>query len=165
MKYNSFSSPFDFFDFDVFDLTFFSLGSSSFLSSDSFLSWLLMIFSSDNYAYKKVFKYKNKGGKKNVELIFFFREEDDKYIITLEPNDKIFIYDLDLKKGHKFLDSIPIEIINQKVIGYQEKFDLFLEALEQNNEENKNERLYEETIDIISKKGNFSLLISLFTKI
>ena len=123
------------------------------------------ITTTNNYAYKKVFKYKNKGGKKNVELIFFFREEDDKYIITLEPNDKIFIYDLDLKKGHKFLDSIPIEIINQKVIGYQEKFDLFLEALEQNNEENKNERLYEETIDIISKKGNFSLLISLFTKI
>ena len=42
---------------------------------------------------------------------------------------------------------------------YQDKLDLFLEALKQNNEEKKNELLYKETIELYSKKSNFSFLI------
>ena len=112
--------------------------------------------STNKYAYKKVFKYKNKGGK---ELIFFFGEEEDKYIITLEVKDKTFIYDVKLEKGHKFLDNIPRENINQNIMKYQDKLDLFLEALKQNNEEKKNELLYKETIELYSKKKTILILI------
>ena len=118
--------------------------------------------STNKYAYKKVFKYKNKGEK---ELVFFFGQEEDKYIITFEAIDKTFIYDVKLEKGHKFLDNIPKENINQNIMKYQDKLDLFLEALKQNNEEKKNELLYKETIELYSKKSNFSFLISLFSKI
>ena len=118
--------------------------------------------SSNKYAYKKVYKYKNKGGK---ELIFFFGEEEDKYIISFDVKDKTFIYDVKLEKGHKFLDNIPKENINQNIMKYQDKLDLFLEALKQNKEEKKNELLYQETIGLYSKKSNFSFLISLFAKI
>ena len=118
--------------------------------------------STNKYAYKKVLKYKNKGEK---ELVFFFGQEDYKYIITFEVIDKTFIYDVKLEKGHKFLEAIPKENIDQKFLKYQDKLDLFLEALKQKREENKNELLYQEIIDLYSKKSNFSFLISLFAKI
>ena len=117
--------------------------------------------STNKYAYKKVYKYKNKGEK---ELVFFFGQEDYKYIITFEVIDKTFIYDVKLEKGHKFLEVIPKENIDQKFLKYQDKLDLFLEALKLNKEEKKNELLYQETIDLYSKKSNFSFLISLFPK-
>ena len=63
------------------------------------------------------------------------------------------------------MEAIPKENIDQKFMKYQDKLDLFLEALKQNREENKNELLYKETIDLYYKKGNFSFLISLFAKI
>jgi len=121
--------------------------------------------STNEYAYKKVYKYKKECGKKNVELIFFFQQEDNKYFINFKVKEETFIYDVELKKGHKFLDDKPKVNIDQKIMEYQDKLDLFLEALKQNNEENKNEGLFKETIDLYSKKGNFSLLISLFSKI
>ena len=118
----------------------------------------------NKYAYKKVFKYKNIGGKKNVELVYYYGEELDKYIITLEIKDKTFVYDVDFKKGHRHLSKIVPQIIKQD-IKYQDKLDLFLEALKENKEENKNQELYKETIELYSKKNSFSFLISLFTKI
>ena len=121
--------------------------------------------STNKYSYKKVYKYLYKGGKKGVELIFFFGQEEDKYIITFDVKDNIFIYDVELNKGHKFLDNIPKENIDQKIMKYQDKLDLFLEALKQNKEEKQNELLYQETISLYSSKSNFSFLISLFAKI
>ena len=84
----------------------------------------------------------------------------------MEIKDKIFIYDVDLKKGHKYLENIAKENIDQKKsIEYQDKLELFLEALKQNKEESKNQELYEETIELYSKKSSFTFLISLFAKI
>ena len=66
-----------------------------------------------------MFKYI--GEKKNVELIFYLAEENENYIIIFEVKGKPFIYDVDLKIGHKFLENIPKENINQKVMEYQDK--------------------------------------------
>lgn len=47
-------------------------------------------------------------------MLIFFIGKQDKYIIALEPKEKSFVYDVDLKKGHKYLENIvPIDI-NQK---------------------------------------------------
>lgn len=48
---------------------------------------------------------------------------------------------------------------------YQDKLDIFLEALKKNNEENKTRELYLKTIELYLKNNSFGLLISLFTKI
>ena len=120
--------------------------------------------SNNKFVYKKVFKFKNIGAKKKEQLIFFIGE-DDKYIINLELKEKSFIYDVDLKKGHKYLDNIAKVDIDQKSMDYQDKLDLFLEALKQNKEESKTQELYQETIELYSKKKGFSFMISLFAKI
>lgn len=50
-------------------------------------------------------------------------------------------------------------------MNYQDKLDLFIEALKESKEENKNKEYFQETIDLYSKKKGFSFLISLFAKI
>lgn len=120
---------------------------------------------SDNrFVYRKVFKLKNIGLKNNAKIIFFIGKED-KYIINFEIKEKYFIYDVDLKVGHKILPNIALGDIDQQKMEYHDKLDIFLEALKQNNEENKTRELYRETIELYLKKSSFSLLISLFTKI
>ena len=118
----------------------------------------------NKYTYIKVFKYKNIGAKKSNKLIFLFGEELHKYIISFENKDKTFIYDVEHKKSHKFLIDCFPEIIQQNIT-YQDKLDIFLEALKKNKEENKIQELYKEAIEFYSKKGKFSFLISLFSKI
>ena len=118
----------------------------------------------NKYAYKKVFKYKNVGAKKKVQLNFFYGKEIDKYMISFEVKEKTFIYDVEFKKGHRYLSKIVPDDINQD-IKYQDKLDLFLEALKKIKEENKIEELYKETIELYSKKSKFSFLISLLSKI
>ena len=118
----------------------------------------------NKYVYKKVFKYKNVGAKKKVEIDFLYGQEIDKYMISFEVKDKTFIYDLEFKKGHKHLKTLVPEEIKQN-IKYQDKLDLFLEALKEKKEENKIDELYKETIDLYSKKSMFSFLISLLSKI
>ena len=118
----------------------------------------------NKYDYKKVFKYKNVGGKKKVEINFVYGEEKDKYMISFEVKDKTFIYDVEFKKGHRHLTTIiPIDI--KQNLKYQCKLDLFLEALKEKNEENKIDELYKETIELYSKKSMFSFFISLLSKI
>lgn len=98
-------------------------------------------------------------------MLIFFIGKEDKYIITLELKEKSFVYDVVLKKGHKHLENIvPIDI-SQKTMNYQDKLDLFIEALKESKEENKNQELFQETIELYSKKKGFSFLISLFAKI
>jgi len=57
------------------------------------------------------------------------------------------------------------EDIEQTIIPLYNKLDLFLEALETNDENYKKEKLYDESIDLYKKKKKFILLISLFLKI
>ena len=118
----------------------------------------------DKYTYIKVFKYKNIGAKISEKLIFYFGEELHKYIISLEIKEKTFIYDVDLIKSHKFLANKIPEIIEQNIT-YQDKLDLFLEALKKNKEEDKIQELYKETIELYSIKRRFSFLITLLSKI
>ena len=115
----------------------------------------------ETYFYKKVFKFK---GKTNQKYSPEFEIGKDNYIISFEVKEDSFIYDVELKKGNKILKNIAKEIIDQK-IDYHKKLDIFLEALKKNNEENKDEALYKETIDLFEKKKGFSFLISLFIQI
>ena len=84
----------------------------------------------NKFVYKKVFKYKYKSGdpKKKVQINFVYGEEIDKYMISFEVKDKTFIYDVEFKKGHRHLTIITPNDIKQN-IKYQDKLDLFLEAL------------------------------------
>ena len=118
----------------------------------------------NKYIYKKVFKYKNVGGKKKIQLNFFYGNEDYNYMISFEVKEKTFIYDIELKKGHRILLIMIPDDIKQD-IKYQDKFELFLEALKKIKEENKIDDLYKETIELYSKKNRFDFLIKLFSKI
>ena len=119
----------------------------------------------DKIIYKKVLKFNNSKGIKKAEFSFYLGQEVDKYFITFEIESKTFIYDVVLKKRNKYLENIPKININQKSMEYQDKLDLFYEALKLNKEENKFQELYFETIELYSKKSSFSFLISLFSKI
>ena len=121
-----------------------------------------------SYFYKKVFKFKNiqdTSSKKTIKYNLDFNIGKDNYIVSFENKDNSFIYDVELKKGNKFLQNIAKENINQKVIEYYDKLDIFLETLKKNKEEDKIDRLFEETIELYSKKKDFSFLISLFVQI
>ena len=109
----------------------------------------------NKYTYKKVFKFKNIGGNKKIKLIFFIGEED-KYIIKFDIKNNIFIYDVDLKKGHKFLDFIAKEDMKQNLMEYPDKLDIFLDALKESKGEDKTKELYQETIELYSKRSTFS---------
>ena len=87
------------------------------------------------------------------------------YDIFFEVKNKIFIYEIKLQEYNKLLNNIPIKDIDQNQITIQNKLDIFLEALEKNNEINKIEILYKETIDLFKTKKKFSLLIFLFLKL
>ena len=69
-----------------------------------------------------------------------------------------------MKKGNKYLDNIVKENIDQSIVPFYNKFDIFIEALRENNEINNIEKLYKDTIAVYEKK-KFSLLISLFLKL
>ena len=87
------------------------------------------------------------------------------YDIFFEVKNNIFIYEIKLQEYNKLLNNIPIKDIDQNQITIQNKIDIFLEALEKNNEIKKIEILYKETIDLYKTKKNFSLLIFLFLKL
>ena len=109
---------------------------------------------------KKRIKEKDKNVYK-IESI----EGEDEYDIEFSVKENTFVYDTELKKGNKWLDNIIKEDIDQKIIPLYNKLDIFLKALENNNENNKKEKLYDEAIDLYKKKKKFSLLIFIFLKI
>lgn len=108
-------------------------------------------------------KEKDKKSSTNYKLEYTIGE--DSYEISFSVKENTFVYEPELKKGNKYIDNIVKESIDQDIILLQDKLDIFLEALEKNNETNKKEKLYEETITLYEKKKKFSLLISLFLKI
>ena len=87
------------------------------------------------------------------------------YDILFSVKENTFVYDAELKKGNKWLYNIVKEDIDQTIIPLYNKLDIFLEALEKNEEKNKIDILYDETINLYEKRKKFSLLISLFVKI
>lgn len=111
---------------------------------------------------KKNEKEKTKGEK---EYTINFIEGEHTYIISFDAKKKSFIYSPELKTGNIYLDNILEEPIEQNIVPLYNKLDIFLKALENNDENNKKEILYEDTIDLYEKKKKFSLLISLFLKI
>ena len=70
----------------------------------------------------------------------------------------------ELKTENKYLEFLE-EPIKQNIVPLYNKLNIFLEALQKNDENNKKEKLYEDTIDLYEKKKQFSLLITLFLKI
>ena len=135
------------------------------------------------YYYKKVFQFKGEVKKKAIQnskkltsdkkptidkkaIIFEFEICEDKYIVTFDIiADKSFVYDVELKTGKIILNSKVLKIIPQNVIKYNEKMDIFIDALKENKEEEKKAKLYKETIELFSKKKGFDFLIPLFVQI
>jgi len=133
---------------------------------------------SKTYLYGKIFKY-DKGPKKEEEnkiriiedkekvdeIEINFEIGNDNYIISFNIEDKLFYYDIELRKGNKFIENIEKEIIDQNILDYYKKFELFFEAINKNKEEAKIYTLYNEAINLYSQKNGFYFLISLFAKI
>ena len=86
-------------------------------------------------------------------------------MISFYADNRMFYYDIDLTKEIKYFSLFPRKSVDQNFLNYFQKLEVFLEALKQNKEEEKIERLYEETINLYSKKKGFYLLISLFISI
>ena len=115
------------------------------------------------YSYKKIFKANKPTGSKGNQYYFEFQVEDDKYIISFDSKGKTFVYDVSLEKGKK---RIKIKRkINQNILEYYEKMNIFIKSLKENNEENQIDTLYKETIDLYTIKKGFSFLIELFIEI
>ena len=80
--------------------------------------------------------------------------------------DDCFVYQPELKTGNKYLPNILEEPIKQNIVPLYIKLNIFLEALQKdNNLDKKEEKLYKDTIDLYENKKQFSLLITLFLKI
>ena len=131
------------------------------------------IIQKGNASYEEiVFKLKksnNNKGKKASSNNYTIKyiEGDDEYVISFYVKENSFVYEAELKKGNKYLDDIDIGkvSIDQNIIPFYSKLNIFIEALQENNEINNIEKLYEDTIALYEKKKKFSLLISLFLKI
>ena len=112
-----------------------------------------------------VFKLNIKKEKEKNNYKIEYIEGDDVYEILFSIEENTFVYDTELKKLNKCLVNCVKEDIDQKIIPLYNKFGVFLDALEKNNENNKIEKLYDETIDLYKNNKNFNLLLSLFLKI
>ena len=89
----------------------------------------------------------------------------DYYIITFELKENSFVYGVVFKKGNKILIYISKVKIDQNIIDYNKKLDIFLNALKNNNEENKKDILYLDTINLSKKKKGVGFLIPLYVQI
>ena len=93
-----------------------------------------------------------------------YQEGNNNYVISFSVKNNSFIYDIELKQVGYFFGGITEEIFDQNIIPLYYKLDIFIEALKKNNENEKIEKLYEDTIELYENKKYFSLLISLFIK-
>ena len=121
----------------------------------------------DIFYYNKVFKVKKSlNQEKDKNLYYFeFKINDDKYKISFDSKGIIFIYDLLLQSETKLLLFISSWETIEINLEYYEKLDYFIKALEKNDETDKLNELYKETLKIYEDDKSFSLLISLFVKI
>ena len=119
------------------------------------------------FLFHNVFKMilkKIEKNEKTLQNTLQYEIGEQSYDISFNVQKETFIYEIKLLKGNKFLGNIVKRNINQNIIPLHYKLDIFLEALKKNNEIDKIEILYGETIELY-KKINFSLLISLFLKL
>ena len=107
-----------------------------------------------------VFKFKKKEKKKNNEkkessksYKIKFYEGVHTYNIAFSSKNESFLYQPELTTGNKFLHLIE-EPIKQNIIPLYNKLNIFLEALKTNNENDKEDKLYEDTINLYSKKNS-----------
>ena len=103
----------------------------------------LIIKESENE--KESEKEKGKGKKKEKNKKSYkieYIQGDDAYDILFSTKDNSFVYETVLKKGNKYLDNIVKEDIDQTIIPFHNKLDIFQKALEENNETSKIDQLY-----------------------
>ena len=112
------------------------------------------------FKFKKEKKAKNKN--KSNEYIVKFCEKEHLYNISFFMKGNYFVYSPELSKQNKYLESLIGEKIEQNNVTLYDKLYIFLEALEKNNESNKKEILYKDSIDLYERKKKFNLLIILF---
>ena len=121
------------------------------------------------YFYNKVFKFNHKILDENsnnpINYNIEFDIEEDRYKVLFNAKEYSFIYDVELKKRRKILKNITEEDIEQNNKDYLCKLDLFIQALKKNNEEDKIDKLYKETIEMYSDKKSFSFFVKLFVRI
>ena len=117
----------------------------------------------DTYLAEIVFKFSlNKENYNEVEkLSIKFSEGNNVYITSFDIKNKSFIFSPKLIKTKKNLDMN--ESIAHDLISLYNKFNIFLEALEKNNENDKIEKLVIDNIEFMKKylylqKKNFFLI-------
>ena len=123
-------------------------------------------FENGMYFYKKVFKI-NKSNEKEKKLnkyLIIFEIGNNLYKISFDNKGNTFIYDVSLEIGKKIIEK-EIWITVEINLEYYKKMEHFIKALEKNEEKNKLDELYKDTINIYFIKKDFSLLITLFLKI
>ena len=81
--------------------------------------------------------------------------EDYNYTILITVKENYFIYNVKLKQCYKYFKELGKKDIDQNIIPIYIKLKIFLEALEENNENDKIEKLYSEIIGLynIEKKN------------
>ena len=107
------------------------------------------------FLFHNVFKMiikKIEKNKKTVQNTLQYEIGEQSYDISFNFTKETFIYEIKLLKGNKFLGNIVKRNINQNIIPLHYKLDIFLEALKKNNEIDKIEILYEETIILYKEK-------------
>jgi len=117
------------------------------------------------YYYQKIFMVNKSAttGKKANNYYFEFEIDDDKYIITFDSKGASFVYDVKLEKTKRMITIL--RKIDQNFIKYYDKMHFFVDALKRNNEENKINLFFKDTIELFSIKKSFSFLIELFVEI
>ena len=112
-----------------------------------------------SFVFHNVFKLDIKTNEKNGKTIQYqlqYEIGEESYDILFDVKDNTFVYEIKLLKGNKFIDNIVKRKIDQNQIPIHYKLDIFLEALKKNNEIDKIELLYEETIMLFKKKKNLA---------
>ena len=120
-----------------------------------------------------VFKFKKKMEKadnenessKSTKYEITFFEKEHIYNITFTSKNEYFIYQPELYIRNEYKQDISPEPIQQNIVPLYMKLNIFIEALCNKKELNqKEEKLYKDTIDLYKEKKEFSLLITLFLK-
>ena len=112
----------------------------------------------------KVFKFTIKENRSNEQeetplnnYQIKYQEGNNNYIISFSAKNNSFIYDIELKQVANYLNEIIEETFDQNIIPLYNKLDIFIEALNINNENEKLAKLYEDTIELLEneEKNNF----------
>ena len=89
----------------------------------------------------------------------FINEDNEKFIVNFDIKESTFVYNLDFKKDRNFYKSK--KIIEQNIENY-EKMNYYIESLNESKEENKLNILFNDSINIYSKKPRFEFLVNIF---